>query len=211
MIRAPHVDHSLEQVRMSLERSTFSNSEIVTLAVYLLGGEAKAVDTEHVAKKVNELAPGRFVWKHYPDQINLELVRVYLSDAKKSDKGAYLTGAGNRGWQLTDRGSAFAKRNAPAIDTANLGRPVLTKQEERWRRTERLRISTSDAYTAFQDGRIGSVSIEEIESLFRINAYVRGEARERKISRLVNIFGDDESIGPAVTAFAKRLREETCR
>ena len=37
-----------------------ANHEIVTIAVYLLGGEREPVDTEDVAKKANELAPGRF-------------------------------------------------------------------------------------------------------------------------------------------------------
>lgn len=196
------------RARRTKAKNEFSNHEVVTLAVYLLGGEAKAVETEHVAKKANELAPGRFVWKYYPDQINLEIIRVYLSDAKKVDKGAYLTGAGNRGWQLTDKGAAFAKRNAAVLDTANLGRPVLTKQEERWRKTERGRIEASDALAAFLEGGIDAVNTEDIEEVFRVNAYVRGEARERKISRLVNTFGSDDGIGQAVLAFAKRLREK---
>ena len=40
--------------------------------MYLLGGETRRVDTEDIAVKANELAPGRFAWKKYPDQINLE-------------------------------------------------------------------------------------------------------------------------------------------
>ena len=37
--------------------------ELVTLAVYLLGGDQHAVDTEDVAIKAHELAPGRFSWQ----------------------------------------------------------------------------------------------------------------------------------------------------
>lgn len=47
---------------------TLSNNEIVTLAVFLLGGDSHCVDTEDVAVKVNEIAPGRFTWRKYPDQ-----------------------------------------------------------------------------------------------------------------------------------------------
>lgn len=64
-------------------RNSFSNHEIVTLAVYLLGGEAKVIDTEDVAVKANEIAPGRFTWRKFPEQINIENVRTFLSDAKK--------------------------------------------------------------------------------------------------------------------------------
>ena len=49
-----------------------ASHEIVTIAVYLLGGEREPVDTEDVAKKANELAPGRFTWRKYKDQIKAE-------------------------------------------------------------------------------------------------------------------------------------------
>jgi hypothetical protein len=80
--------------------------EIVILAVHLLGGDQHAVDTEDVAIKAHELAPGRFSWRKYPEQINLELVRVYLSDAKKPEKGGLLLGSGRTGWSLTTHGSS---------------------------------------------------------------------------------------------------------
>ena len=68
--------------------------QIVTLAVYLLGGDQKVIDTEDVAVKAYQLAPGRFSWRKYPDQVNLELVRVYLSAGKKPSRGAWLEGSG---------------------------------------------------------------------------------------------------------------------
>ena len=40
-----------------------SNHEIVTLALYLLGGDTQYVDTEDIAVKANEVAPGRFTWR----------------------------------------------------------------------------------------------------------------------------------------------------
>jgi len=83
--------------------------EIVTLAVYLLGGDQHAVDTEDAAIKTHELAPGRFAWRKYPEQINLELVRVYLSDAKKPEKGDLLVGSGRTGWSLTKAGLNWAR------------------------------------------------------------------------------------------------------
>jgi hypothetical protein len=59
----------------------FANHELVTLAVYLLGGDSKPIDTEDVAIKTNELAPRRFTWRKYPDQINIDTVRKRLWDA----------------------------------------------------------------------------------------------------------------------------------
>jgi hypothetical protein len=70
-----------------------SNIEIVTIAVYLLGGDSKYVDTEDIAFKANELAPGRFTWRKYPEQINIDNIRKRLSDAKSENKGGYLLGS----------------------------------------------------------------------------------------------------------------------
>src|SRR5262245_4834111 len=75
-----------------------SQLEVVTLAVFLLGGDEQVVDTEDVAMKVNAIAPGRFSWRKYPEQVNLELVRVFLSDAKKPEFGGLVSGSGARGW-----------------------------------------------------------------------------------------------------------------
>jgi len=47
----------------STRAKALSNHEIVTLAVYLPGGDSKRIDTEDVAVKSNELAPGRFTWR----------------------------------------------------------------------------------------------------------------------------------------------------
>ena len=60
-----------------------SNHEIVTLAVYLLGGASQFIDTEDIAMKANEIAPGRFTWRKYPQQINIENITAFLWDAKK--------------------------------------------------------------------------------------------------------------------------------
>jgi len=59
---------------MATDVKNLANHEIVTIAVFLLGGESHAVDTEDIAVKANEIAPGRFSWRKYPDQINIETV-----------------------------------------------------------------------------------------------------------------------------------------
>src|SRR5687767_15856094 len=110
---------------MTAKKKSLANHEVLTLAVYLLGGETQRIDTEDIAIRANELAPGRFAWKKYPDQINLELIRVYLSDAKKAAKGRYLAGSGNTGWMLSQRGLHFAREHAMDPGLENLSRPVV--------------------------------------------------------------------------------------
>ena len=82
----------------------YSNYEIVVIAVALLGGESEVIDREDVAVKVSSLAPGRFSWRKYPDQIDLDSVGVALRDAKKSKNGALLVGDNTSGWMLSRNG-----------------------------------------------------------------------------------------------------------
>lgn len=135
------------------DRRTLSNHEIVTLAVLLLGGESQYVDTEDVAVRANELAPGRYTWRKYPEQINLELIRVYLSDAKKPKKGAYLLGSGNSGWMLTERGLAFARKSIALLDVTDLSSVALKPRDRQWREGQRVRMLASAAFTKFSTGQ----------------------------------------------------------
>lgn len=174
-----------------------SQSEVVTLAVYLLGGEDHAVDTEDVAVKAHELAPGRFAWRKYPEQINLELVRVYLSDAKKLQRGALVQGSGRTGWVLTRHGQQWARLALSRTAVSDLGRPRKQSRagsidEVRWRR-ERARILATVAWSQWSRGA-RDISLKEIQEVFRIDAYATGQLRETKVTRLLALFEDDPEM-----------------
>lgn len=184
-----------------------SNHEVVTLAVYALGGESKPVDTEDIAVKANEMAPGRFSWRKYPGQINLETVRVYLSDAKKPTKGSYVMGKGSGGWMLTQEGLAFAKGRFGDIADADLSRAPLSQKERAWLRSERARMLADPVTAKFRSLGFDGVNAEEAEALFRVDEYVRGQARERKIVRLLNSFRDDPELANILEALAPKVRQ----
>ncbi len=186
--------------------ASFSNHEIVTLAVFLLGGRSLHVDTEDVAMKANEIAPGRFTWRKYPEQVNLELIRVYLSDAKKREKGEYLIGSGTDGWLLTEAGFRFARKAIKRLPQADLSRPVVGAKEKKWRRSERARLLASEALQKFLRYGMAAISPQEAATFFRIDDYVVGQLKEEKISRILNAFGDDAKIGEAVRQFANKVR-----
>ena len=59
-------------------RNPLANHELVVLAAYLAGAQSNSVDTEDIAIKANDLAPGRFSWRKYKDQINIDTVRKRL-------------------------------------------------------------------------------------------------------------------------------------
>ena len=188
-----------------MERA-LANHQIVTLAVYLLGGEGAYVDTEDVAVKANEIAPERFAWRKYADQINIDAIRKRLSDAKKPEKGGYLLGSFKNGWLLTENGLKFAKEKVKDLDEMNLSRKPLGQQERQWRRNERVRLLASDAFQKLKLGKSDMITRQEAETFFRVDDYVVGKARERKMVRILNTFGDDPVLADAVKTLADKVR-----
>jgi len=184
---------------------SFANHEIVTFAVYILGGESKEIDTEDIAIKVNELAPGRFTWHKYQDQINIENVRTFLSDAKKIKNGAYLLGSGKKGWLLTEKGVAFAKQNFKKMKDSNLARTPLSQEERRWNNREKIRMLAHPIMSKLKSQSLDMVTTQEAESFFRVDDYVTGTAREKKIARILNTFRDDPEIGQVVITLSRKV------
>lgn len=188
--------------------------EVVALALFVLGGGSTVVDTEDVAIQAHAIAPGRFSWRKFPDQINLELVRVALSDARKPASGALVSGKGKSGWSLTPAGQRWCESNAEALLTGDMTKNRAERRagsidEQRWQR-ERARIVTSAAWSQWQapesDGR---VSRDAAHDLFRIDRYVAGRARELKVNRLREMFNGDPELRPFIDAVAMvALRED---
>jgi hypothetical protein len=181
-----------------------SQIELVTLAVYLLGGATAAIDTEDVAVKVNELAPGRFAWRKYPDQINLELIRVYLSAAKT--RGNYVSGSGRTGWTLTSGGLGWAETVAPTLMKRDMTRRRDERQagsvdENRWRR-ERARVTRTPAWFKWTSGAVEDIAEREAAEVFRIDTYAVGRTRDLKVARLHEMFHDDPELGDFIARAA---------
>jgi hypothetical protein len=186
-----------------------SQMEVVALAVHLLGGAQRAVDTEDVAVKAHQLAPGRFSWKKYPEQINLELIRVYLSDAKM--KGELVLGSGRTGWRLTQKGLKWAEEAAHEIGQLDISRSRAelrsgSVDEQRWRR-ERARLISTAAWAGWSS-RNRDISSAQAKEVFRIDSYARGDLREAKITRLRSQFTDDQEIAPFLDHLIKILNSE---
>ena len=185
---------------------SLSNYEIVTLATYLLGGSSLVVDIEDIAVKASQIAPGRFAWRKYPNQINIDYVGSALREAKKPKNGSLLLGSSKEGWLLTEQGLAFAEGRAQELSHTDLAREVLSPKERSWRRNERVHILSDVAFLKAQSLGIESVTSQEAESFFRVNDYVTGRARERKLTRILNTFGDDPELGQVVRQLAAKVR-----
>ena len=200
------VAKSMKKINRKNLTGMLSQTEIVTLAVYSLGGDQRAVDTEDAAVMAHKLAPGRFCWRKYPDQINLELVRVYLSDAKKIDKGGLLTGSGRTGWALTPKGLEWARKVEPRVAGIHLGRGRSDSRagsidENRWRR-ERGRLLRTPAWASWSEGN-RELSADAASEVFRLDSYAVGQLRETKVTRLLSLFQDDSEILPFLKEAAR--------
>jgi hypothetical protein len=187
-------------------KAIFTNPEIVTLAIYLLSSGASYVDIEDVAMKASQLSPGRFAWRKYPDQINIFQIASSLSDARKEKNGNYVVGSMQSGWMLTDKGLKFAQERVHELDSANLVRKPQTAKERQWEKGERARLMSEAAFIKFQTNHESEITQAEGEAFFRVNDYVVGQAREKKIIRILNAFGDDAELGVLVQMLVSRVR-----
>jgi hypothetical protein len=190
--------------------TTLTQSQIVALALYSAGGAGTAIDTEDVAVRAQELAPGRFSWRKYPSQINLELVRVALNDARKPEVGALVVGTGREGWSLTVEGRKWAEKHMGMVDSTDLTkrreeRTAGSIDERRWQR-ERLRLLSTEAWRQWSElHAISSITPDAAADLYRVDRYVVGRAREMKVNRMRALFADDVELVQFLDAAATVL------
>ena len=158
--------------------------------------------------KTHQLSPGRFSWRKYPDQINLELVRVRLSEAKSEAHGKFLEGSTPRGWMLTAAGLKWASK--VAADDTNL-QPQLDGGRERGGSVdaqridrERARLTASGAWAKWP-GRANDISAPEAQEVFRLDSYATDELRATKVDRLRKVFIADPAMLEFIDSLARLL------
>ena len=187
--------------------SQVSNAEIVTACVYVLGGASKSIDTEDVAIEAHRIAPERFSWRKHQAQVNLELVRVSLSDAKKVGR-RWLAGSGNEGWTLTAAGLVWARANAELVcgsrfQKARSAMRSGAPEERRWR-AEHARII---ALHGWQKWNLGGRVVTQPDAceVFRIDSYAVGNVRMQKVSRVLALFEADGEMSEFLRAAATAI------
>jgi hypothetical protein len=188
-------------------KAPLANHELVVLAAYLAGAQKSSADTEDIAIKANELAPGRFSWRKYKDQINIETVRKRLWDATRTDNGGYLIGSEKAGWRLTKAGYDFARRKIKTVGTADLGTQRKSKNEGVSQTREIRRMMHEDAFLKFANGLEQEITKSEAERFFRIDDYVTGNSRTAKIERFKIIAGNNAALSRAIEFISGLVRE----
>jgi hypothetical protein len=181
-----------------------TQTEIVILALLTLGGEDQPVDTEDVAVRSSELVPGIFAWKkkEYADQINLELVRVALSDAGKKD---WVIGSkAGAGWLLSPEGLRVARD----LEVAQGNRQSTPARIRNDRQLDQLRqrIFGTQAWNSFQGGE--TFSRDQALEVFRISVYASDEQKRQKVASILNQLGEDKEVGPFLREAATRTASD---
>lgn len=184
-----------------------NNMQIAVLAAYLAGASKGHADTEDVAVKAAELAPGRFSWRKYPHQINIETIRKRLWDAASEKMGRLLTGSERDGWLLTEAGLEFCREHSKELGKTGKGQIRLSQKEQAWATRERVRMQAEIAYKKWLAGRPDEIQHVEAERFFRIDDYVVGELRRSRITRARDIFAADGEMSKAITEIAKKVRD----
>lgn len=179
-----------------------SNIDVVVLATYVAGGALRKIDTEDIAIKCHEIAPGRFSWRKYPQQINIELIRIRLSGAKKE---GLLSGSQSGGWMLTAKGAEYVERELHGLARGASSRTSISSADRSWAAGERKRLLSTSAFKKYGAGKEDAITAIDVGEFFRIDAYIDGEVRQRKIDRILNAFRNDEKLGPAVQFLVNKL------
>ena len=184
-----------------------NNQGIVVLAVYAVGGADHFVDTEDVAIQAAQIAPGRFSWRKYKDQINIDTVRKRLWDAVKNKDAPLLLGSEKEGWLLTESGLEFCKANSDRVQNEDLTRTRQSQREQTWATRERARMVSEVAFQKWEAGQSSQITPVEAERLFRIDDYVIGKARALRLKRAVDTFAHDPILGNAIKDISQLVRD----
>lgn len=189
------------------EPDKLANHQLVVVAAYLVGAQSTSADTEDIAVKANELAPGRFGWRKYKEQINIDAVRKRLWDATKPENGSYLIGTEKAGWRLTKAGFDFARKH---IRSGPHVQPIKARASQTERAAQNREIKRMLGEVAFQkmtEGREAEITKSDAERFFRLDDYVTGSARIAKIERFRIMASSDKDLLRAVDALSELVRE----
>ena len=158
-----------------------SNIHLVTIALGNLDGHERPVDSEDVAVHVNELAPGKFTWRKYPEHIDLQVVNQSLQDARRKRNGALMMGSSSKGWMLSANGMEWFKNfglksTGDVRDVVQYRRGSIMRSQD----LERRRLKDTEAYVLFCEGKLTEINRNGFFEFAKINEYFPLKARSRR-------------------------------
>ena len=193
-----------------MPNNKFSKPQLVTIAVALLNGDTTYVDREEVAITVNDIAPGRFNWRRYPERIDLDAVSVALRSAKKPQNGGLIVGNNTKGWMLSPAGLRWIKTIDLDAIYEKLSVEVKPVSISANQEIERKRLCNTKAYKLFMSGKPKAIGLQDFYEFARVNEYFQTKARQRRYAIIANTVTDDNTLSKLwdllQTKFPKEIR-----
>ena len=175
-------------------KNKLSNQEIVTVAIYVLGSGVGTFDIETIAKKADELAPGRFRWKTDPNMISDSNTWDALSNARK--KGFILQQANEKNtdsYLITEEGVIFSKKNIDKIKDFDQSKIRIPVSKEIYENTKNRLIATN-AYQKAKNSKVNEITNREYNDFFRLNDYMKSPQKNEKIQKIKNLFVSEKDF-----------------
>ncbi len=174
-----------------------TGTRIAAVALLHMDGSEHAVDSEDLAMRMAELAPGRFSWKKYPEQINLERVRSSVKKMLEANP-PLASGGVNDGWMLTPAGIQWACQTpgvASAPVLASLARgAALLRQSDAWEKFARLVPEEITVYDA--------------RRFLKVDEYTSPRRRRERVQAVSNIAAHDDDLHALVIHLRDHFPEE---
>ena len=183
-------------------KNKLSNQEIVTVAIYVLGSGIGTFDIETIAKKADELAPGRFRWKTDPNMISDSNTWDALSNARK--KVFILQQANEKNthsYLITEEGVKFSEKNINKIKDFNQSKIRIPVSKEIYDNTKN-RLITTAAYQKAKNSKLNEITKREYNDFFRLNDYMKNAQKQEKIQKMKNLFISDKDFKKVIDQVA---------
>jgi hypothetical protein len=181
-----------------------SNPEILTLAVYLRGGAVSPVDLEDAAIEAFNLAPKKFNWKKYEDQIDLRIIQYALQDACKPKIG-YLKGSSKHGFMLTQSGLNWAENYDESKQLSTTSRKSSVAD---LLLREQARLRKSHAFEKFINGNAVQITLMDFREFARVNDYFPEYIKKQRYHKIDNVVENDQNLKKVWTYLKTKFVEE---
>ena len=172
----------------------YNNSDVTVIALYQLGGALRYIHLEDVALKAAELSPKTFSWKKYPEQINLEAVRIALKN-ELGAKNRRVLGSIRDGWMLTSNGLSWCLANA----SSGISQSVTDQIHK-----EITRARKTDAFIKILANKGEQISDNDLKALLRVDEYFSPRNRREHVVALANSAVIDPQLMPLLTVLKQR-------
>ncbi len=181
-----------------MKDNKLSNQEIVTIALYHLGGGIGVFNIEDIATEADKLAPGRFRWKTNPDMISDSNTWDALSNARAKKYVLQKKGEKNTdSYVLTEEGVEFAKRNLIKVKNFDQSKVRIPVSRELYDNTK-ARIQATEAFKKMTNDRGNEISSREFDDFFRLNKYMKDKQKNLKIQKMKNLFLTDKRLSEVI-------------